>query len=61
MLFTVASVLLVAWLCGVVGLYSIGDVVHVALLVGLMLLLIAALKARDAAAARGTDGRVGKS
>ena len=55
MLFKAAFVLLGAWLLGVFGLYSIGDLVHVLLLVGLMLLLLAVLKARDAAAARGTD------
>jgi hypothetical protein len=55
MLLKIAFVLLVAWLLGVLGLYRIGDLVHVLLLVGLMLLLLGALKARDAAAARGRD------
>ena len=60
MLFKTAFVLLGAWLLGVLGLYSIGDLVHVLLLVGLMLLLLAVLKARDAAAARGNDMGSGK-
>jgi hypothetical protein len=37
------------WLLGLVGVYRVGDLVHVFLLVGLMLLLLAMLKARDAA------------
>jgi hypothetical protein len=49
MLLRVALVLLAAWLLGVAGLYEVGDLVHVLLLVGLMLLLLAFVKARDAA------------
>jgi hypothetical protein len=49
MLFKAAFVLLAIWLLGMVGAYRVGDLVHVFLLVGLMLLLLAALKARDAA------------
>jgi hypothetical protein len=60
MLLKNAFVLLIAWLLGVLGLYRIGDLVHVLLLVGLMLFLLAALKARDAAAARGRDVGSGK-
>ena len=55
MLLRTAFVVLIAWLVGVLGLYRIGDLVHVLLLVGLMLFLLGALKARDAAAARGRD------
>ena len=61
MLLKIAFVLLIAWLLGVFGLYRIGDLVHVILLVGLMLLLLGALKARDAAAGRGSDVGSGKS
>ena len=61
MLLKIAFVLLIAWLLGVLGLYRIGDLVHVLLLVGLMLLLMGALKARDAAAARLKDVGSGKS
>ena len=52
MLFKIAFVLLIAWLLGVLGPFRIGDLVHVLLLVGLMLLLLGALKARDAACGR---------
>jgi hypothetical protein len=52
MLLKTALVLLAAWLLGLVGLYNIGDLVHVLLLVSLMLLLLAFLRARDAAARR---------
>ena len=61
MLLKIAFVLLIAWLLGVLGLYRIGDLVHVLLLVGLMLLLLGALKARDADAVRGRDVGSGKS
>ena len=61
MLLKISFVLLSAWLLGVLGLYRVGDRVHVLLLVGLMLLLVGALKARDAAAAPGTDVGSGKS
>ena len=61
MLLKIAFVLLIAWLLGVLGLYRIGDLVHVLLLVGLMFLLLGALSARDAAAARGQDVGSGKS
>lgn len=47
MLFKAAIVLLAIWLLGVGGVYRVGDLVHVFLLVGLMLLLLAMLKARD--------------
>ena len=49
MLFKAAIALLAMWLLGMVGVYRVGDLVHVFLLVGLMLLLLAMLKARDAA------------
>ena len=61
MLFKSAFVLLSVWLLGVVGLYRIGEIVHVLLLVGLMLLMIGALKARDAAIASARDVGSGKS
>ena len=61
MLLKIAFALLIVWLLGVLGLYRIGDLVHVFLLVGLMLFLLGALKARDAAAARGRDVSSGKS
>ena len=60
MLLKIAFALLIVWLLGVLGLYRIGDLVHVLLLVGLMLFLLGALKARDATAARGRDVGSGK-
>jgi hypothetical protein len=48
MLFKFAALLLIAWVFGIVGLYDGGDLVHVLLLVGLTLSLLAFLRARDA-------------
>ena len=56
MLFKIALALLAVWLLGVLGLYTIGDLVHVLLLVGLGLLLLAFLRARDAAVRRAIGG-----
>ena len=56
MLFKIALALLVVWLLGVLGLYAIGDLVHVLLLVGFGLLLLAFLRARDAALRRAVSG-----
>lgn len=49
MLFKAAIALLAIWLLGIFGVYHVGDLAHVFLLVGLMLLLLSMLKARDAA------------
>jgi hypothetical protein len=57
MLFKIAVALLLAWLCGVAGLYDIGDLVHVLLLVGLMMAMVAFLKARDGIVRRAADDR----
>jgi hypothetical protein len=57
MLFWIAVVLLIAWLLGIVGVYTVGDLVHVLLLVGLLLLLVAFLRAREAAVRRASDAR----
>jgi len=56
-LFKVAFILLIAWFLGVLGLYRVGDLVHVLRLVGLMLLLLTVLRARDAAVRRAIGGR----
>ena len=56
MLFKIALVLLAAWLLGVVGVYNVGVLVHVLLLVGLMLLLLAFVRAREAALRRAVGG-----
>jgi hypothetical protein len=54
MLFKTALVLLIAWLLGVLGVYTIGQLVHVLLLVGLMLLLLSTARALDARRGIGT-------
>ena len=61
MLFTIAFVLLAAWSFGLLGMYPGGDLFHVLLLVGLMLLLLAFLKARDAAMRRAVGGNPDRS
>ena len=50
MLVKTALLLLTAWLLGVVGVFNAGELVHVLLLVGLLLLLLGFLSARDTAA-----------
>jgi hypothetical protein len=54
MLFKTALVLLVAWVIGVLTIDRAGDIVHVPLFVGVGLLLLAFLRARDAAMRRAT-------
>jgi hypothetical protein len=56
MLFTMA-VGPAVWPLGVVSVYRVGDVMHVLLLIGLMLLSIDFVKARDTAAPRRVGGR----
>ena len=56
MLFTIAFALLAAWLVGLFGTYPGGNLFHVFLLAGLMLLLLAFVKARDAAMRRAVGG-----
>jgi hypothetical protein len=56
MLFKIALALLAAWLIGVVATDRLGDVVHVLLLIGLMMLLLAFLRHRD-----GVPRRIGPS
>ena len=50
-----ALFVLAVWLVGAIGLYEAGELVHALLLVGLMLLLLGALKVRDSARRQGTD------
>jgi uncharacterized protein DUF5670 len=52
MLFKSALIVLVSWLIGVLFLSSAGDVIHVPLLVGLALLMLALLRAREEAMRR---------
>lgn len=47
MLFKIALVLLVAWLLGAIGVYTVGPLLHVLLLVGLMLLLLVSARALE--------------
>jgi hypothetical protein len=46
MLYTVAVVLLIAWVLGLVGTYTIGAFVHVLLVVALVLFLVGSLSGR---------------
>jgi Flp pilus assembly protein TadB len=46
MLYTIAVILLVAWLLGLVGLYTIGSFVHVLLAVAIVLFLVRVLRGR---------------
>ena len=55
MYFKIALALLTAWLLEVVGVYQAHTLSRVCLLVGIMFLLLALAKARDAAARRGKD------
>ena len=55
MLFKSALIVLVTWLLGVLFFRSVGDVVHVPLLVGLALLLLSFLRAREDAIRRVTE------
>ncbi len=56
MLVKIALVLLSAWVLGFLGVYNVGDLVHILLLSGLMLLLLAFARARDAARGRTAGG-----
>jgi len=46
MLYTLAVILLIAWLLGVVGTYTIGAFVHVLLVVALVLFLVGLISGR---------------
>jgi hypothetical protein len=46
MLYTIAVILLIAWLLGIVGTYTIGSFVHVLLVAALVLFLIGLLSGR---------------
>lgn len=46
MLFTLAVILLIAWLLGVVGTYTIGAFVHVLLVIALVLFVLGLLSGR---------------
>jgi hypothetical protein len=46
MLYTLAVILLIAWLLGVVGTYTIGAFVHLLLVIAVVLLLVGLLSGR---------------
>jgi len=46
MLYTLAVLLLIAWLLGMVGTYAIGSFVHVLLVVALVLFLVGVISGR---------------
>jgi Family of unknown function (DUF5670) len=46
MLYTLAVILLIAWLLGMVGTYTIGSFVHVLLVLALVLFLVGVLSGR---------------
>jgi hypothetical protein len=46
MLYTLAVILLIAWLLGMVGTYTIGSFIHVLLVVALVLFLVGVLSGR---------------
>ena len=47
MLYTLAVILLIAWLLGIVGTYTIGAFVHVLLVVAIVLFLVGLLGGRS--------------
>jgi asparagine N-glycosylation enzyme membrane subunit Stt3 len=46
MLYTIAVILLIAWLLGFVGIYTIGSLVHVLLVVAIVLFLAGLISGR---------------
>lgn len=46
MLYTIAVILLIAWMLGLVGTYAIGGFVHVLLVVAIVLFLVGLLNGR---------------
>ena len=46
MLYTIAVILLVAWLLGFVGIYTVGSVIHVLLVLAIVLFVVGLLSGR---------------
>jgi hypothetical protein len=46
MLYTIAVLLLIAWLLGFVGIYTIGSFIHVLLVVAIVLFLVGLISGR---------------
>jgi uncharacterized membrane protein YtjA (UPF0391 family) len=47
MLYTLAVILLIAWLLGIVGAYTIGAFIHVLLVIAIVLFLVGLLSGRS--------------
>jgi hypothetical protein len=47
MLYTLAVLLLIAWLLGVVGTYTIGAFIHVLLVIAIVLFLVGLISGRE--------------
>jgi hypothetical protein len=50
MLYTIAVILLIAWLLGLVGTFTIGPIIHVLLVVALVLFVVGLLSGRSSLA-----------
>jgi hypothetical protein len=50
MLYTIAVILLIAWLLGLVGTFTIGPILHVLLVVALVLFVVGLLSGRPSLA-----------
>ena len=46
MLYTIAVILLIAWLLGFVGVYTVGAFIHVLLVVAIVLFIVGSLSGR---------------
>jgi hypothetical protein len=46
MLYTIAVILLVAWLLGFVGIYTIGPVIHALLVIAIVLFVVGLVRGR---------------
>ena len=46
MLYTIAVLLLIAWLLGMVGMYTVGSFIHVLLVVAVVLFLVGLISGR---------------
>ena len=46
MLYTIAVILLIAWLLGIVGIYTVGAFIHMLLVVAIVLFLVGVISGR---------------
>jgi len=49
MLYTIAVILLIAWLLGIVGVYTVGSFIHALLVIALVLFVLGLFSGRRAA------------